>query len=345
MRLGSRDPYFLYHAGIVALRAGRLGQGAAFPDQLTPGARTSTRSTAAGAAGAGVDQVRAGRRQLCAAALLLAGLFAFGDASRLSSAHPLGNFTVNHLSQVRISQGSVQVHYVLDQAEIPTFQEIQRYDRDGDGTISGPEQGPCSAKARRDRTGLRLSADGRRSPSVPALVEPGLSAGQGGLSLTAVEADFCAAIPAAARTSSFRDDTYVDRVGWKAIQILPGTGHRRPLERARERPDQRSARLSRSTCCRAHPITAGELSRWQRDPAGQRARRREVGPVTTDRAQDGFAGALTSGNDHGVLILLLLGSAFVWGALHALSPGHGKTMVAGYLAGAVAGPRTRRCSD
>ena len=61
--------------------------------------------------------------------------------------------------------------------------------------------------------------------------------------------------------------------------------------------------------------------------------------MTTDRAQDGFAGALTSGNDHGLLILLLLGSAFVWGALHALSPGHGKTMVAGYLVGSRGRPK------
>ena len=34
----------------------------------------------------------------------------------------------------------------------------------------------------------------------------------------------------------------------------------------------------------------------------------------------------------GVLVLLLLG-AFGWGALHALSPGHGKAMVAAYLVG------------
>jgi nickel/cobalt exporter len=35
----------------------------------------------------------------------------------------------------------------------------------------------------------------------------------------------------------------------------------------------------------------------------------------------------------GVLVLLLL-TAFAWGALHALSPGHGKAMVAAYLVGA-----------
>jgi ABC-type nickel/cobalt efflux system permease component RcnA len=63
------------------------------------------------------------------------------------------------------------------------------------------------------------------------------------------------------------------------------------------------------------------------------------GEATSDRAGDGFAGALTSANAHGLLILVLLASAFGWGALHALSPGHGKAMVAGYLAGSRGTPR------
>ena len=83
-----------------------------------------------------------------------------------ASAHPLGNFTVNHLSQVRISQGSVEVHYILDQAEIPTFQEIQRFDRNGDGAIIGPERGPLlQRKLERDRVRTsRLTVDGRDVP-------------------------------------------------------------------------------------------------------------------------------------------------------------------------------------
>src|SRR3954451_19549993 len=48
-------------------------------------------------------------------------LAAFGTGS--ASAHPLGNFSINHLSQVSISSDRVAVHYILDQAEIPTFQE------------------------------------------------------------------------------------------------------------------------------------------------------------------------------------------------------------------------------
>jgi nickel/cobalt transporter (NicO) family protein len=280
-------------------------------------------------------RARRALRPVTALALMLAALFAFVTLPGSASAHPLGNFTVNHLSQVRISQGSVEVHYILDQAEIPTFQEIQRFDRDGDGAISGSEQAPLLAHKLSEITpGLELSADGRPvglgAPQEATLSFP---AGQGGLSLTRVEASYIAQVPAAARRVELDDQTYGDRVGWKAIQILPGEGtdvrssvpasdptsglRAYPVDLLQSPPDQHEAAFT--VASGSGRVTA---------PDGQ-----DVGPVTTDRAQDGFAGALTSGNDHGLLILLLLGSACAWGALHALSPGHGKTMVAGYLAG------------
>ena len=40
-----------------------------------------------------------------------------------AGAHPLGNFSVNHLVTVRVSSDRVDLGYILDQAEIPTFQE------------------------------------------------------------------------------------------------------------------------------------------------------------------------------------------------------------------------------
>jgi nickel/cobalt transporter (NicO) family protein len=258
-----------------------------------------------------------------------------------AAAHPLGNFTVNHLSQVRISQGSVEIHYILDQAEIPTFQEIQRFDRDGDGAISGTEREPLLQRKLGEITpDLRVTVDGRDvplgSPLAPTLSFP---PGQGGLSLTRVEASFAASIPPGRHRVEVHDDTYGDRVGWKAIEVLPGEGtdvrssvpasdptgglRAYPVDLLQSPPDQRHASFAVSPG--SGRVTA---------PDGE-----DVGPVTTDRAQDGFAGALTSGNDHGFLILLLLGSAFIWGALHALSPGHGKTMVAGYLVGSRGRPR------
>jgi ABC-type nickel/cobalt efflux system permease component RcnA len=52
-----------------------------------------------------------------------------------------------------------------------------------------------------------------------------------------------------------------------------------------------------------------------------------------NRSGDGFASVFAdAASGRGVLVLLLL-AAFAWGALHALSPGHGKSMVAAYLVG------------
>jgi nickel/cobalt exporter len=38
-----------------------------------------------------------------------------------ASAHPLGNFTVNHYAGIELAGNRVYVHYALDLAEIPTF--------------------------------------------------------------------------------------------------------------------------------------------------------------------------------------------------------------------------------
>src|SRR5919204_425821 len=44
-------------------------------------------------------------------------------AAAPAHAHPLGNFSENHLAVVRVSADRVDVRWILDQAEIPTFQE------------------------------------------------------------------------------------------------------------------------------------------------------------------------------------------------------------------------------
>ena len=82
--------------------------------------------------------------RLTAVAASAATLLAVGAALTASSAlaHPLGNFTTNQLAQVRIDERQARIHYVLDQAEIPTFQQIQRFDTSGNGTIEGAERGP-----------------------------------------------------------------------------------------------------------------------------------------------------------------------------------------------------------
>ncbi len=53
---------------------------------------------------------------------LLVALGALAGAGS-ASAHPLGNFSINHLTTVAVSADRVDVRYVLDQAEIPTVEE------------------------------------------------------------------------------------------------------------------------------------------------------------------------------------------------------------------------------
>ena len=54
--------------------------------------------------------------------LAVVGLLATPD---LSSAHPLGNFSISHYTAIRLETDGLVLRYVIDMAEIPTFQEIQ----------------------------------------------------------------------------------------------------------------------------------------------------------------------------------------------------------------------------
>src|SRR6476646_4677890 len=54
-------------------------------------------------------------------------------------AHPLGNFTINHYSHIEIGERQIKLRYVIDMAEIPTFQELQTIDTDDDHKASEAE--------------------------------------------------------------------------------------------------------------------------------------------------------------------------------------------------------------
>jgi ABC-type nickel/cobalt efflux system permease component RcnA len=260
------------------------------------------------------------RLRLLGAAAVLAVL---GPLAPAASAHPLGNFSINHLTQVRISADRVDAHYVLDQAEIPTFQER--------GLSSAEILQRKQAEVVR---ALKLEVNGR---SIPLRLEPGGTIshplGQGGLKLTRVELELTAPVTDPQQIA-IHDETFPDRVGWKAIEILPGKGTavrsdvyaQDPTNGLRSYPkntlasplDQRTATFA--------VAPGGGTVKAPAPPADYRT-------TTTDRSGDGLAGVFdraASGN--GVLVLLLL-VAFGWGALHALSPGHGKAMVAAYLIG------------
>ncbi len=42
---------------------------------------------------------------------------------QVASAHPLGQFSINHVTYAKVSSDSIELVYILDQAEVPTFRE------------------------------------------------------------------------------------------------------------------------------------------------------------------------------------------------------------------------------
>jgi len=275
------------------------------------------------------------RRALLAAALLALAL----PAS--AAAHPLGNFSVNHLTQVSFTPGQAHLHYILDQAEIPTFQEAQQFDANGDGRVDGAELGPLLRhKLSEIEADLSVTAGGRPVPlGPPRNAKISFPPGQSNLLLTRVEADFSASLPRGAREVQVHDQTYEGRVGWKEIEVLPGrgtdvhadVGASDPTGGLRSYPQDL---LSSPPDVRSGSFGVAPGSGQVTAPKGP-----DGGQTTTNVALDGFANTLASSNDHGWLLLLLFAAAFGWGALHALSPGHGKSMVAGYLVGSRGTPR------
>src|SRR5271154_4944405 len=84
-------------------------------------------------------------------------------SSPASYAHPMGNFSVNHYSRITLTGDGVEVRYILDLAEIPTYQEMQQ------GDIAANADDPrvlnfVEAQGEELGRGLRLVIDGRPMP-------------------------------------------------------------------------------------------------------------------------------------------------------------------------------------
>ncbi len=179
-----------------------------------------------------------------------------------AAAHPLGNFSVNHLTVVSVSGDRVELRYVLDQAEIPTFQE------------RGIEPGVVLARKRAEvLRGLVLTVDGRR---VELRREPGeaisFPRGQGGLQHDEGRAAAQRAGPAAGADRAARRQLPRPR-RLEGDRGTAGRGHRRPVRRSVRRPDRRAAQLSRGPADEPGRGPHGDVRRAPRHRHAGRAAR------------------------------------------------------------------------
>jgi ABC-type nickel/cobalt efflux system permease component RcnA len=270
-------------------------------------------------------------------------------------AHPLGNFTINHFAAIRVSPDQVSLDIVIDRAEIPAFQEQQRLDTNGDGALAagelaGQDRAACLALA----PDLRLSVDGRAL--APTLFAAGLTLppGSGGLPTMRLVCGFSAAWAAPITSPAvvaFEDRSFPERIGWREIVVLgdrltvagaaSGASAGGASDRLTSYPsdllaqplDMRAIRVELApggpalppwTAPDARPIAAGGPG--ADPPASQTS-------VIPGGVADDLAALIDVTDLTPLAILASLAVAIALGVVHALSPGHGKTIMAAYLVG------------
>jgi ABC-type nickel/cobalt efflux system permease component RcnA len=275
-------------------------------------------------------------RKIRRVAVVLLTLVTSLVAVPVAFAHPLGNFTINHYAGLRVSRDKIAVDFVLDMAEIPAFQEIAKFDDNGNGQPDPQESAqyhPAQCEAIRPQLDLRLNG-------VPLTLHLDSSSiafppGAGGLWTLRLTCEFSTpiALPAQKARVDFADHSYAERIGWREIVV---NADHVSLE-------GKFASTSISQRLTAYPKD------MLTDPLNQRQISLGIDPTTASAAtapsviaqpsvptanrNNAFTQLITLQNLTPLTILLALLLSFVWGGMHALTPGHGKTIVGAYLVG------------
>jgi high-affinity nickel-transport protein len=307
-------------------------------------------------------------------------------------AHPMGNFSVNHYSKITVSQKSIEILYLVDMAEIPTYQEIREY-----SLVAQADDPSIQRYLERMesilKTGLSLSFENGRGVHLETIERRVTFAdGAGGLPTMKIGFVFRSQIDSVpgVQQVSYADNNFPGRSGWKEIVVVgggaeilnssaPATDRSHELttyssDALNSPPQLLTASISyRTAAVNAHSGTAISTDRTSaslprsKKPAPETHSRRKavvasqasVPPLqgredtsamiaatasfgapqpTTNRAQNTPRSRFTDliSTQRKLSFWFLLSAALIaagLGALHALEPGHGKTIVAAYLVG------------
>ena len=289
--------------------------------------------------------------------ITLAVLAALLGAPHQSLAHPLGNFSISHYAAIRIEADALRLRYVIDMAEIPTFQELR------EAAIAPQESDPrlpayLSRRVEALRAGLSVELNGQRLPLDLEGSEVIFPPGAGGLPTLKLGVRLRAQREGGASRITelrYRDANFPGRAGWKEIVATGGEGialinssvpqHDRsqgltdyPTDLLNSPPQDVEARVvfvgearggggaAPTLPHRGGGSTVSDGVQAYIQPVGL-----EVNRQLTPRSS--FTELVTTQQlGFGMVLVALMVSAGL-GAFHALEPGHGKTVVAAYLVG------------
>ncbi len=283
-------------------------------------------------------------------------------------AHPMGNFSVNHYTRIEVTARGAQLRYVLDLAEIPTLELLRTWNIDRNAPQS-ELQAHGTEQAREWLRHLRISVDGRPAQAKLESAKVNIADGAGNLPILRV--DIAASVDnARSGELELEDLNFPERAGWKEIVIDSGTGV--SLVKASQSGKDLSKALTEyppdPTVAPPQDLRAELEWRVDRPLVDTQSSKRLVGvpsvgtpaktvvasvaqpaPVrgasspATRTAQAAPPGSVVRGDVLSRIlhrreltfpvVLLAILAAFGLGAAHALTPGHGKTIVAAYLVG------------
>ena len=294
--------------------------------------------------------------------ILFAILLGIFSQPASANAHPLGNFTINHFSRLHLDPNRVTVQYVVDMAEIPAFQALQVADGNGDRTTSNRElQTYLTQITPRYMAGLVLQIDAQPVPLALISQRMSLPPGAGGLATLRLEWSLTGTLPARktqVSTLDFADHNDRTRIGWREIVVDPTSPWQlfnssaysnsltdalraypedlltTPLQESAahlsftsgELPSAAMPLLTRTgQSLPPHRSVFSTLAEWKTRLSNNNYQRLPLLPPLDGTTTGGMAMAIVA--------------AFIWGAMHSMTPGHGKTLVGAYLIGTKATPQ------
>jgi nickel/cobalt transporter (NicO) family protein len=273
--------------------------------------------------------------------------------------HPMGNFSINHYSKLTVTPHGIDLNYALDFAEIPTVEMLQQWQLEKNSSHEELQK-RVEEQTRDWLSNLTVTIDKKSLRFSLRKVGFVLADGAGDLPILRVSAR--ANVEAVSGSAfEYEDHNYPQRAGWKEIVIDAGAGT--SLRQASQTnadiskglteypPDPTTAppqdllaeaawtidakptvhaKPSMPAVSVIMPIAQPQLAPKAAAPA---LRMRQSAPLGTVVRGDFLSKVLHGRELTNWMLLCALGATFALGAAHALTPGHGKTIVAAYLVG------------
>lgn len=273
------------------------------------------------------------RRSVAVGTLVVLG--AVGALASPAAAHPLGDFTTNVYSGLRVEPDRIAVDHVIDLAEVPTFRAMSRIDADGDGTVSDPEASRHAASVCDGQVdALTLTVADEVQPLRVEAATLTLEDGQAGLQTARIECDLSTGALRELGEVRFADTGFDGRLGWREVVVA---GDEATIADSDVPATSISARLDAYPEDRLQSPLDQRTASFTASPGGTALAASPTGSLPDVPGLDWASETFTDLVDRRALTVpfaaFALVVAMVLGAFHAVAPGHGKTVMAAYIVG------------